>query len=90
MLVMKQSSANSTREYTKNKSYALNLKKDTVYAQLASDSEPMWLTDMYIKHPGKIIIAGFLFLIIATVLAFLLGYFELSKNTQRDYLIWSD
>ena len=45
---------------------------------------------MYVDHPCKLIVFGYLFLFICTILSFSLGYFKLDEVGDRDYLVWTD
>ena len=54
------------------------------------DSKPMYITNLYIDHPLKIIIASFIALGISSVIALYYGYFTMSPVTLRDYMILSD
>ena len=54
------------------------------------DANPMRLTDMYIQSPCKFIMGGFLILSLCAGLSFSLGFFELSDQLNRDFLILTD
>ena len=43
-----------------------------------------------INHPFVIIICGFIFLIVCSILAVALGYFKYEKQGYRDLLIWDN
>ena len=61
---------------------------DQIERQLIDDSKPMTLTDLFIKHNGKCIVAQISLLVLISLGAYLLGYFELSPSNLREFLIW--
>lgn len=45
---------------------------------------------MYVEHPCKFILVGYMFLVLCSILALSFGYFELDEIFDRDYLVKGD
>lgn len=57
---------------------------------LKKDSEPMWITNLFIARPCTVIWLGMLVLFVISGAANELGYFEMDDQTNRDYLVLDD
>ena len=61
-----------------------------VREQLLRDSEPFGLTNFFIKSPCCCVITQLILLFALTGAAYQLGYFELTPQNDREFLIWTD
>lgn len=64
--------------------------KEAREAQLDIESQSMWITDIFIDHPCKLLCLGMLCMVGLTALAVNLNYFDLEPTHNRDFLIWDD
>lgn len=50
----------------------------------------MCLTNVFVNWPGTTLVIGFTLLIGCTYFAFLMDYFKMDFQSQRDFLVWKD
>jgi len=59
--------------------------------QIRKESEEMWITNLFVESPCKVMLGGYAALIILAFLAISFGYFEVDDGESgRDFLIWND
>ena len=52
-------------------------------------SKPMWLTDQFVDRPGTTFGVGIIIVLALVGASFGLGYFQVNKVHERDFLVWS-
>lgn len=58
--------------------------------QLEKESQPIWLTNMFVRRPCLLLIVSFILLAYMSRVSFKNGYFDLADSEGRDFLVWSD
>jgi hypothetical protein len=57
--------------------------------QLTAESRQFWLSDLFVDRPCFVLAIGYAFLIVAAVLSFYFGYFDMNQpGNPREFLIW--
>lgn len=63
---------------------------DPFVKQLIKEGEPNWLTHQYVDRPFCVLGVGFLVLFVLSGASFALGYYDLTPQHNREYLVWTD
>ena len=50
----------------------------------------MKLTNWFVDRPCTVMLVGFGILLLITVVSYLLGFFKMTEQHHREYLIWDD
>ena len=57
--------------------------------QLTKESEQFWLSNQFVDRPGIVLSIGYAVLIVAAIVSFYFGYFNLeTPGNPREFLIW--
>ena len=65
-------------------------KDKDVVEYLIQEGQPMRMTNWFVDKPCTVMGVGFFVLIVISILAVTLGYFEQTEQHRREYLIWDD
>ena len=65
------------------------MEKD-VLDQLIREGEPNMLISLFVDRPLCVLLVGFTSLLVVTAISFALGYFDLSPQNNREFLVWTN
>jgi len=57
---------------------------------LIEEGNPNWITTLFVERPIIVLLIGTIVLFLMSILSFQLGYFSLSDQNGRDFLIWDN